>query len=217
MKKYSLAVFDMDGTILDTLQDLFESMNVILEKHGLPLRSYQEIRCFVGNGIHRLVEQAVPEGTDALQIEAVYRDFMAYYQLHCADQTKPYEGIPELLGELRNRGILTAVVSNKADAAVRKLNEEFFPDCFDASAGDQEGIARKPAPDLVNLVLEQLGTARGDAVYIGDSEVDFATAANSNMDFIGVDWGFRGKETLEKLGTQMIAVKPEDVLRYILC
>ena len=211
-----LAVFDMDGTILDTLEDLQDSLNEILRRHGYPERTYEEVRSFVGNGIRRLIRLAVPESVTEAEVDSLLQEYLPYYQAHCAEKTKPYDGIPQLLQRLRQAGVLTAVVSNKADAAVQKLCEDFFEGCFDAAAGETADARRKPAPDLVNKVLDMLCvTDRSEAVYIGDSEVDKATAENSELRFIGVDWGFRGRAFLESLGAERIADRPEDVDEFI--
>lgn len=212
MKK--IAVFDMDGTILDTLTDLMNSMNETLVRFGFPVHTYDEIRMFVGNGIPKLVERSVPAGTDKDVEAEVLEAFKVYYGEHCADETRPYEGIPELIRKLREQGILTAVVSNKADFAVQKLCEDYFPGLFDAAAGDQEGKERKPAPDLVFEVLKKLGAAPEDGYYIGDSDVDVATAANSGMECIAVTWGFRDREFLIAHGATRFAEEPKDILDY---
>ena len=158
--KYQLAIFDLDGTILDTLEDLTISLNVALEQSGYPKRSIEEVRCFVGNGIRKLMERGVPEGTPVSEIDRVHERFTAHYQAHCADHTKPYTGIPELLHALRETGIRTAVVSNKADYAVQELCEQYFPGLFDVVVGERTGIARKPAPDSVQEVLHRIGISK---------------------------------------------------------
>ena len=200
--KYKLAIFDMDGTILNTLDDLADSMNHCLRVYGLAERSLQEIRMFLGNGIHWLVECSVPDGTDAETLEKVYQTFLVYYKDHCAMKTRPYEGIPEVLQSLRRAGVLTAVVSNKADYAVKILCEDYFKGMLDFSVGELEGRRRKPYPDSVNAVLERFGMAKEDAVYIGDSEVDFQTAQNAGLDVIMVGWGFRDEDFLKEIGVE---------------
>ena len=158
--KYQLAIFDLDGTILDTLEDLTISLNVALEQSGYPKRSIEEVRRFVGNGIRKLMERGVPEGTPVSEIDRVHERFTVHYQAHCADHTKPYTGIPELLHALRETGIRTAVVSNKADYAVQELCEQYFPGLFDVVVGERTGIARKPAPDSVQEVLRRIGISK---------------------------------------------------------
>lgn len=213
---YKLAVFDMDGTILDTLEDLTDSVNYVMERYHYPTHSLDAVRGFVGNGIRLLIERAVPQGIAKEQIDAVYADFMEYYKEHCADKTKPYEGIVELLETLRAAGCLTAVVSNKADAAVQELCVQYFDGLFDFAIGERAGMAKKPAPDAVYEVLKQLEVSKADAVYIGDSDVDFDTARNSGLDCISVTWGFRTEEFLRNYGAKTIARTTNEVAARIL-
>ena len=214
--KYKLAIFDLDGTILDTLEDLADSTNFTLAKHGMPPRTLDEIRAFVGNGIRNLILKAVPcECPDEL-IEEIQADFTAHYKVNCVNKTRPYAGIIELLKELRGQGVLTAVVSNKPDYGVKTLVELHFKGLFDASVGERPEFRRKPAPDSVNFVLETLGVAKEDAVYIGDSDVDVATAANSGLPCIAVEWGFRSRAFLEAHGAKLIVSSPEEVKKVIL-
>ncbi len=196
--KYQLVIFDLDGTILDTLDDLADSTNVALQMHGFPVRTREEIRAFVGNGILNLMQKAVPTGTTEAKVKEVLADFKKYYGEHCADKTKPYDGIKELLQELRESGYQTAVVSNKADFAVQDLCEQYFKGMFDYVVGEREGVRKKPAPDSVNEVLKQLGVEKNKAVYVGDSEVDVQTAENAQMDAVIVTWGFRDEEYLKE-------------------
>ena len=213
--KYELIVFDMDGTILDTLEDLKNSMNHTLKLHTMPERTLDEIRSFVGNGIRKLIERAVAEGTSDEKIEIIHKDFMIHYEIHCADFTRPYDGVIDLIKELRNRGYKTAVVSNKADVAVQDLCVQYFPGLFDLAIGERPEIAKKPAADMVNLALEQLQVSKEKAVYIGDSDVDVATARNSDLDMIAVDWGFRTREFLIQQGAEIIVSKPEEILELV--
>ena len=213
--KYELIVFDMDGTILDTLEDLKNSMNHTLRLHKMPERTLDEIRSFVGNGIRKLIERAVVNGTDDAQIEVIHKDFMEHYEVHCADFTRPYDGVNDLIQELRCRGYKTAVVSNKAHDEVLDLCDQYFPDLFDLAIGERPEIAKKPAPDMVNLALEELQIPREKAVYIGDSDVDVATARNSALDMIAVDWGFRTREFLIEQGAETIVSKPEEILNLV--
>ena len=213
--KYELIVFDMDGTILDTLEDLKNSMNHTLKLHNMPERTLDEIRSFVGNGIRRLIELAVVEGTCSEKIDEIHKDFMKHYEVHCADFTRPYNGVNDLIKTLRNRGYKTAVVSNKADAAVQDLCIQYFPGLFDLAIGERPEIAKKPAADMVNLALEQLQVSKENAVYIGDSDVDVATARNSNLDMIAVDWGFRTRKFLMEQGAETIVSNPEEILELV--
>lgn len=213
--KYELIVFDMDGTILDTLEDLKNSMNHTLKLHNMPERTLDEIRSFVGNGIRKLIERAVMPETSAEQIDVIHKDFMKHYEIHCADFTSPYDGINDLIKELRNRGYKTAVVSNKADGAVQDLCVQYFPGLFDLAIGERPEIAKKPAPDMVNLALDKLNVSKEKSVYIGDSDVDVATARNSKLDMIAVDWGFRTREFLIEQGAETIVSKPEEILELV--
>ena len=204
--RYKLAIFDMDGTILDTIQDLADTMNYTLEVSGYPLRTLQEVKSFVGNGIRNLIRRAVPETVrgDEAEIERLYEVFSAHYKEHCADTTKPYEGICALLRQLKEAKIKTAVVSNKADFGVQELCARYFPGLFDVAIGEQPGLAKKPAPDMVGQVLSRLAAAPKEAVYIGDSEVDIATAKNAAMDGVIVSWGFRDPAVLKEQGAMVI-------------
>ena len=214
--KYQLAIFDLDGTILDTLDDLADSLNYALEKSGYPVRPRDEVRRFVGNGIRKLIERGVPSGTDAESVSRVHENFTAYYKVHCADKTKPYENIPELLKKLRENGVKTAVVSNKADYAVQDLCVQYFEGLYDAAVGEREGVRKKPAPDSVNAVLEKLGVNRENSVYIGDSDVDVETARNSGMNCIAVDWGFRDRDLLISSGAEIIVSEPMKIAEVVL-
>ena len=202
--KYELVIFDMDGTILYTLDDICDGVNASLSKHGLPVRTKDEIRRHIGNGIRHEIESSVPEGTKESMIDEVFHDFHAWYEIHCNDRTRPYDGIVELLEDLKQAGIHCAVVSNKADYAVKALNEIYFKGLLEAGVGEKDGIARKPAPDEVDEVLRLLNMERNRAVYIGDSEVDIETAANAGMDCIGVSWGYRDRKWLQECGAEVI-------------
>ena len=208
------AVFDMDGTILNTLDDLMDSTNFALKNNGLKERSLEEIRFFVGNGIQKLIERAVPQGTSKEVFEKVFADFKSHYKIHCADKTSYYVGIPSVIQTLRKMGVKTAVVSNKADFAVQELVEVYFKGLFDVALGEKTGVSKKPSPDMVNAALSVLGVEKEAAFYIGDSDVDFETAKNSSLDFIGVSWGFRGRKFLENLGAKNIIDSPEELLNF---
>lgn len=203
--RYKAAIFDLDGTILDTLADLAASTNHALKRSGYPERTVDEVRRFVGNGIRNLMIRAVPEGTSEEDIIKTHGYFTEHYAVHCADNTRPYDGITELIRELRSKGIKTAVVSNKADYAVQELVKTYFDGLFDCAVGEREGIERKPCPDSVNEVLSVLGLDRSEAVYIGDSDVDVKTAENAGMDEISVLWGFRDKAFLTGHGAVCFA------------
>ena len=213
--KYTIAIFDLDGTILNTLEDLADSTNYALKTCGYPERTMDEVRQFVGNGIRKLMERAVPEGTPVEEIDRVHETFTAHYKVHCADKTRPYDGIMELLQNLKKDGCKLAVVSNKADYGVQELCKQYFDGVFDFAVGEREGIRKKPAPDSVNEVLKTLGCSRDRAVYIGDSDVDIQTAANAQMDHIIVEWGFRDVPFLIAKGAKVLAEKPEEILEIV--
>lgn len=218
MPAYSTAIFDLDGTLLDSLEDLHLSTNAVLAEHGLPARSLEEVRRFVGNGIRKLVERAVPAGTGAAEQEAVYEDFCAHYAAHCEDNTGPYPGIRELLARLRAAGVRLAVVSNKGDFAVQELVARQFPGAFDAILGENEaaGIRKKPAPDMVEAALARMGADRDGMVYIGDSEVDVQTAASVGCPCISCTWGFRSVDDLLAAGATTFVNTPAELERVLL-
>ena len=209
MRKYDLAIFDLDGTILYTLEDLKNSLNHALTSRGYPARTLEEVRRFVGNGVRKLVERGAPAGTDPAELERLYAAFHEYYKQHDLDNTRPYEGISALLEKLRAAGLRLAVVSNKVDYGVKDLCGRFFPGAFDAAIGERPGVAKKPAPDMVNEALARTGVPRERAVYIGDSEVDIQTARNAGMDEIIVAWGFRKAEELAPHGPKRVAEDPQ--------
>jgi phosphoglycolate phosphatase len=198
---YETVIFDLDGTLLDTLDDLWISVNAALQKFGLPSRTREEVRCFIGNGIVKLMQRAsgLQEGE---LFEKVLAEFKAYYGEHCEDKTQPYEGIIPLLNRLKEKGIKAAVVSNKADFAVRKLADSYFPNLLLEAVGENEaeGIRKKPAPDSLLAVMERLGAGMRSTVYVGDSEVDIQTAKNAGVDCISVTWGFKDKDFLIENG-----------------
>ena len=205
-------IWDLDGTLLNTLDDLAASVNAALAMNGMPLRSTEEVRAFVGNGIRKLIERAVPTGTSKAVQEQVFADFNVYYKAHCADTTCAYHGVLALLKEARSMGCQTAIVSNKADYGVQELAKQYFPGLLDAACGEQAGIARKPAPDMLVAVMHKLGAAKESTIYIGDSDTDLLTAANTGIPCIGACWGFRGRQFLIEHGATLLADKVEDVL-----
>jgi 2-phosphoglycolate phosphatase len=216
MMKYRLVIFDMDGTILNTLEDLADSLNHVLSTHGYPKQPLKNVRNFVGNGIRKLIERAVPSDTPSDTIDRLFEDFLPYYQQHCADKTKPYDGILKLLEDLRTAGCKTAVVSNKANTAVLELCAQYFEHCFDMAVGERTGVRKKPAPDSVNEVVKDLQIPHSEAVYIGDSDVDIETAKNAGMDCIIVNWGFRDTEFLKEHGAKIIVSSPDEIKKIIL-
>ena len=212
---YKLAVFDMDGTILNTLQDITNAINYALRENGYPERTIDEVRFFVGNGLHKLTERAVPATASCEDIERVFETLIPYYRAHSADTTKPYDGIKELLQRLKEAGVICAVVSNKANAAVGDLVKDYFDGLFDMWLGESPEIAKKPAPDMTKKVLETLGFKENEAVYIGDSDVDIMTARNSGLDEILVDWGFRSREFLKEHSAKRIVSSTDEVYKLI--
>ena len=208
-------IFDMDGTLLNTLEDLTDATNAGLAYFSYPPRTLEEVRQFVGNGVENLMRQAVPDGTSRENIGKCIAAFKEYYAQHWQDKTAPYNGILQLLSALKNRGINTAVISNKYDKAVLQLCEDYFPGKFDAARGERDCVPRKPAPDGIYAVLEELGSDRQHAVYVGDSEVDVATAHNAGLKCIGVTWGFRDRRLLEEKGAEYIIDRPDELLEII--
>ncbi len=213
---YKLAIFDLDGTILDTLDDLADSTNFALTANSLAPRSRDEIRRFVGNGIRLLIERAVPEGTDSETLEKVFSTFKSHYKTHCSIKTAPYGGINELLTKLRSSGCKVAVVSNKADFAVQELCRQYFPDMLDFAVGERENVRRKPAPDSVFESMKALSISSEDSIYIGDSDVDIETAKNAAIPCISVTWGFRDEDFLKAHGASLLVSEPSDIEKLIL-
>ena len=213
--KFDTVIFDLDGTILDTLGDLRDSVNFALKNNNLPCRSTEEIRAFVGNGIRLLIERAVPQNTEKAVVDKCFDDFKAHYKNNSANLTKPYNGVIAVLNQLKDKGIKLAVVSNKADFAVQTLVKKYFNGIFDFSVGEKEGIRRKPFPDSVFNAMEYLGADKNTTVYVGDSEVDVETAFNSGIPCIAVTWGFRDKMVLEKLNPGYIVEIPEQIIEII--
>lgn len=218
---YNTYIFDLDGTLLDTLQDLAASVNYALSQHDMPTHSIDDIRRFVGNGVRMLMRRAVPDGEDNPQFEAAFATFRQHYMQHSLDTTRPYDGIPELIHELKARGCRMAVVSNKMMAATQELVRHFFPD-IPVAIGEHEsaGIRKKPAPDTVYAALDALGiprtilgNTRNIAVYVGDSDVDLATAHNSGLPCISVLWGFRDRDFLLAHGATTFVSHPLDILQ----
>ena len=212
---YHTYIFDLDGTLLDTLGDLATSVNFALRTHGMPEHSIDDVRQFVGNGVRKLMERAIPGGEKNPDFEATFATFRQYYMEHSLDTTRPYEGIPETLSELKKRGCRLAVVSNKMMAATQELIRHFFPDIIEVAIGEHEaeGIRKKPAPDTVQAALRQLGVGEEGAVYVGDSDVDIMTARNSDLPCISVLWGFRDRDFLLQHGAETFVSTPQEILR----
>ena len=211
---YSTYIFDLDGTLLDTLTDLAASCNYALRTHGMPEHSIDDVRRFVGNGVRKLMERAIPDGDANPDFEATFATFREHYMVHSLDTTKPYPGIMDALAELKARGCRLAVVSNKMMAATVELCKYFFPETIEVAIGENEaeGIRKKPAPDTVFAALKQLGVSGDNAVYVGDSDVDLATAHNSGLPCISVLWGFRDREFLLDHGATTFITSPKELL-----
>ena len=214
MNSYSTYIFDLDGTLLDTIGDLAASVNFALRTHGMPEHSLDDVRRFVGNGVRKLMERAVPDGADNPRFDETFATFRQYYMAHSLDTTRPYEGIPETLAALKARGCHLAVVSNKMMAATQELCHYFFPDTIEVAIGEDEaaGIRRKPAPDTVFAALKALGVGKEDAAYVGDSDVDILTACNAGIPCISVLWGFRDRDFLISHGAQTFITHPAELL-----
>lgn len=215
MKKYKAIIFDLDGTLLDTLKDLQEGTNYALRVNGMPERTLDEIRRFVGSGARKLIERVIPGCEKEGVYEKVMGDFAFYYKEHCKDNTAPYPGIMELLEELKRRGYALGVVSNKPDFAVQELIPEYFPDIFSSVTGERQGVAKKPAPDLIWEAMKKLNASKEESVYIGDSEVDIEAAKNAGLPCISVAWGFKDREFLKEHNAEMIVDAPEEILELV--
>lgn len=210
--KYDTYIFDLDGTLLSTLEDLKNSCNFALSSFGLPERTLEEVRQFVGNGVELLMKRAVPNDTDDELFTKVFETFKEHYLVHNLDTTKPYDGVLEMLDELNRAGKNIAVVSNKFYEATVELCRHFFGDRVRAAIGERADIRKKPAPDTVDEAFKLLGVSRENAVYIGDSDVDLATARNSNLPCISVLWGFRDKDFLIEHGGNTFVTEPSQIL-----
>ncbi|MBR4858334.1 MAG: HAD family hydrolase [Clostridia bacterium] len=208
-------LFDLDGTLTDTLDDLTSSVNFALSELGFPRRSRDEVRSFVGNGVRRLINLSVPCGTSETLSEKCLNVFKAHYEKTSCVNTKPYDGINEVLETLKNRGIKTAVVTNKVHWAAEDIVNRFFGMLIDMTVGQIDGVAQKPAPDGIFSVLERMNVAKENAVYVGDSEVDCITARNAGIPCIGVTWGFRDRKILEENGAEFIVSEPQEILNCI--
>lgn len=214
MKEYSTYIFDLDGTLLDTLGDLAASVNYALRSVGLPEHSIDDVRRFVGNGVRLLMVRAIEGGDSNPRFEEAYATFRSHYMEHGLDTTQPYPGIMELLKELKVRGKKIAVVSNKFYDATQELVKHFFGEYVSVAIGERENIRKKPAPDTVLEAMRMLGVGKEGAVYIGDSDVDFNTAKNVGIPCVSVLWGFRDREFLESIGATTFITQPSQLLEY---
>ncbi len=207
-------IWDLDGTILDTLDDLSNSVNYVLRAKGFSALDNQKIKMMLGNGIRSLMEKAVPDGLNNPDFEECFSMFKNHYKKHMDDNTAPYNGVVDLMKHLKTIGYKQAIVSNKIDSAVQKLVEKYYS-FVDIAIGENQGMAKKPSPDMVNEVLTRLGVSADDAVYVGDSEVDLETAQNSGLDCISVAWGFRDKEFLLDKGAKHIIDLPKELVKVL--
>ena len=213
--RYTTVLFDLDGTLLDTLDDLTDAVNRTLQRYDLPQRTRQEVRSFLGNGAKYLMEHAAP-GLDTDRFDALLRDYKADYDKNCRIKTAPYPGVDQLLVALKDAGIRTGIVSNKPDSAVQPLFEAFFADTMDTAVGERAGIRRKPAPDTVLAAMERLGATADRTLYVGDSEVDIETARNAGVACASVTWGFRDPDTLKDSGADMLFDSADALRNFLL-
>lgn len=211
-------LYDMDGTVLDTLEDLKNAANAAMAAFGRPQLSLAQVRRYVGNGSRRLIELALGDGATEAEIDRVLAWYKPWYDAHCRIHTRPYPGVLPMMERLHAAGIRQAIVSNKPDSAVRALTASFFPGLAETAAGEREseGIRRKPWPDMLHAVREQMGLRREDCLYVGDSEVDLLTAANAGLRCVSVSWGFRSREQLLAAGAQILVDTPEELAELVL-
>lgn len=214
-KKYEAVIFDLDGTLLNTLEDLCDSVNYSLRLHGMKERSPEEIRRFVGNGVQRLMELSVEANCPKEKLDSAFTVFKEHYAIHCNDKTDLYPEIAELLSELKKEGFQMAIVSNKYYQGVQILKEQYFKEYLSVAIGEKEGIRKKPAPDTVLEALRLLELPKEKAVYVGDSEVDIATARNVGMDCITVAWGFRTRQEQESVGANVFVERPQEIIELL--
>ena len=214
-KHYTAVVFDLDGTLLNTLTDLHASANIALAHYGMPPRTMDEVRTFLGNGYLYLISHCVPDGTPEEKTREVLAYFEKYYYSHSMDTTRPYDGIPEIVDALAKDGYKLAIVSNKGMAAVKELAAHFFNGAIEVAIGESADVRRKPAPDAALLGMHLLGAAKEETLYVGDSEVDIATAKNAGIDCLSVSWGFRTKTCLEENGATDIIDRPSEIADFL--
>ena len=213
--KYRGILFDLDGTLLDTLEDIADGVNYAMAKYGFPLIPLKDVRAFVGNGLENLMTKCIPQGKNHPDFFEIYHDFKAYYLSHCKLKTKPYDGILQMLAELHKLDLKIAVISNKNDVAVKDLNQLFFSETVPVAIGESENVRKKPAPDSVFEAMRLLGVAAEECVYIGDSDVDILTAQNAGIPCISVTWGFRDKDFLRENGGTVFADNAEELLALL--
>ena len=212
---YNTIIFDLDGTLLNTLKDLWVSTNYALTNNGFPERTMEEVRCFVGNGIRTLIKRALPSPVSDEVFEKIFEDFKAHYRIHCNDFTGPYDGIMDLLKELKNREYVMGIASNKLDPAVEQLREEFFGEYIHKAVGVVTGQPAKPDAYMVDKLIGMLEADKGHTLYVGDSQVDVETARNAGLDMVTVLWGFRNRDELEVAGATNFISSPMELLDYL--
>ena len=215
-KLYDTVLFDLDGTVLNTLTDLTNGVNYALDALGMMRRTEEEIRIFIGDGVYKLLERSMGGCGDESEISKAVDIFREHYSAHQTDNTLPYKGIPELLDALKNHGVNTAIVSNKRDSNVKALSEHFFKEKIMLSLGNIDFSKRKPDPYLINKAIDHFGTEKARVLYIGDSEIDIKAAANAGIDCLCVSYGFRKYDQLKAAGAKNIAKNSEEILKYII-
>lgn len=215
MKNIDTVIFDLDGTLLNSLEDLHACFNYAIKHFGYPTRSIEEIKSFVGNGIKKAIERALPYAVEHEELDNITNYFRAYYKEHMLELTKPYEGVIELLTNLKEKGYKTAIVSNKYDDAVKKLSENYFGNLIDVAVGEGYGVRRKPEIDGVIKAVEILGSKIENCIFVGDSDVDIMTSSNAKLPCISVLWGYRDKEFLISKGAKLFAETPKDIEKIL--
>ena len=208
-------IFDLDGTLLYTIEDLTDSTNFALKHFGYPQRTLNEIKHFVGNGVRLLIERAIPNGKDNPNIEECLNIFKRHYSENMYNKTKPFDGIIDMLKDMKNKGYKTAVVSNKFDSAVKKLCKKYFNGLIDSAIGQKEDIEKKPAPDSVIEVMKELNVTKDECIYVGDSEVDIQTAENAGIPCLSVTWGYKNIDFLYQNGAETLIYSPEEILELV--
>lgn len=213
--RYTTVIFDLDGTLLNTLEDIRDSVNYTLRSFGFPEKSLEEVRMSVGNASAWLIERSLPDGRNTPKFDEILDFYTAYYNEHSAIKTAPYDGVCQMLRKLAAKEYKLAVVSNKPDATVKRLVRKFFGDTISVAIGERKGVRRKPEPDTVKKAMEELFSFTYECVYVGDSEVDLETAKNAGIDCISVSWGFRSRDLLVSLGAENIADSPTELLKLV--
>lgn len=214
--RYKLVIFDLDGTVLNTIGGLANAVNHVLAANGLPVKTKDEVQAMVGNGTRKLIERSLGEDADPSLVDKVYAEYQKYYSENCSYDTYPYEGIVDMLRSLNEAGIRCAVVTNKPDAPAKKLIEDNFGDLIAETHGNVPDVPVKPDPTFVRMTMEDLGADPSQTVYIGDSDVDINTGKNAGIDYISVDWGFRTRDFLIENGAGIIFSDPASLASYII-